>query len=168
MEEKKNSLSKHRRTQSEIEVITFTKPNTRLGKAGFIVPGELTDPDEQRFTLDLTAISSIEVGKSHSYWAARHSHAIYQLALRKEKLVILKSELRQLESQWRYRAGDSMPKWATQDAMMQNTEISERHKEIATLEAEVVVIEALVSSYDDFRQAASRELTRRFNERSES
>jgi hypothetical protein len=135
-----------------------------LLESGLLVPEEIQD-DEEIVPLDFTSVSSRDIGAVHSRFAVRHSHALYVMAKVAVELAHLKRDLRLDQAQFRARhAGDYKTKYELDDAMA----ISKRHKIISNriLEAETTyeVMQAVVQGYEDLRNAASREISRRLGE----
>lgn len=131
---------------------------------GLVVPDEIPS-DEDAVRLDFTRLSSRDLGNVHSRFAVRHAHAIFTLARRESALVTHRRNLRMAQAKFRQRhGGEFKNKYSLDDAMEQNKTIAAVLNEIALLEAERVVIEAVAQGYDDLRAAASREMFRRSSE----
>jgi hypothetical protein len=114
--------------------------------------------------LDFTVLNNREIGAIHSRYAVRHAHALFHTALAGTKLVTLRRDLRIAQSKFRLRH-KQQPKNIT-DAMMEDDEhIAKLFDRLAVAEAHVKMLEAVAQGYDDLRNAASREMTRRFSER---
>lgn len=135
-----------------------------LLESGLLAPEEIL-ADEEIVPLDFTSLPSRDIGAVHSRFAVRHSHALYVLAKVAVELAHLKRDLKLEQAQYRVRfKGDHKTKYELDDAMT----LSKRHQRISAdiLEAESTyeVMEALVRGYEDLRNAASREISRRLGE----
>lgn len=136
-----------------------------LADAGVIVPEEIPC-DEDTVPLDFTATSSREIGHLQSRYAVRHSHAIFAAAKLGSDIARLKRELRLAKAKFRL----SHPKEKVNiiAAMMEEDEgISELETELAEVEAREHLLQAVADGYQDIRDAASREISRRSAERAQ-
>lgn len=135
-----------------------------LKDEGLIAPDEISS-ELDSVPLDFTKLNSRQIGSVHSRYAVRHSHAIYQVAKRAGRLAGLKHDLRLEQAKFRHRnAKKYKTKYEIDDAMQLEDSIGDTLDEIAKLEAEKIVIEALAFGYEDLRNAASREMFRRSSE----
>jgi hypothetical protein len=135
-----------------------------LKDEGLIAPDEISSQLDS-VPLDFTRLNSRQVGAVQSRYAVRHSHAIFQVAKRAGRLAGLKHDLRLEQAKFRHRNEKKYKtKYALDDAMQLEDGIADTLDEIAKLEAEKVVIEALALGYEDLRNAASREMFRRSSE----
>lgn len=134
-----------------------------LKDAGLVAPDEIPT-DEVRVPLDFTELSNKGVGELHSHYAVRHAHAIFQAALNESRLVHLKRDLRIEQSKFRIR--NKAEKKNVVDAMMEDDErIAHLLSRISEQEAILKLVSAVAEGYEDFRNAASREMSRRIGER---
>jgi hypothetical protein len=134
-----------------------------LKEAGLVVPEEIPS-DEELVPLDFTSLSNRDVGSLHSRFAVRHSHALFHVALSASRLVRDRRRLRIAEA--KFRVIHSGEKKTDVDAMMEENEgISKLRDRIANHEAHHEIVQALMAGYEDMRNAASREMTRRIGER---
>lgn len=135
-----------------------------LRAEGLVVPNEIPSEDDA-VALDFTRISSRELGNVHSRFAVRHAYAIFTLARRESALVTKRRNLRMAQAKYRARhGGDYKNKYSLDDAMERTPSIRRVLDDIAKIEAERIVIEAVAQGYDDLRAAASREMYRRGSE----
>lgn len=135
-----------------------------LIESGLLAPEEIQD-DEEHVPLDFTSLTSRDIGAVHSRFAVRHSHALYVLAKVAVELAHLKRDLRLEQAQFRVRHSDDYKtKYELDDAMA----LTKRHKGISDriLEAESTyeVMQSIVQGFEDLRNAASREISRRLGE----
>lgn len=120
--------------------------------------------DEESVPLDFTTVSHREIGRIQSTFAVRHSHAIYHGALAESKLVRSRRDLRMAQAKFRVRFSDE--KKNVVDAMMEeDNHIARLLDRIAIQEAHLKLINAVAAGYEDLRNAASREMTRRLGEK---
>lgn len=135
-----------------------------LADLGIVVPTEIPSDDDV-VPFDFTRLSNRDLGALHSRYAVRHSHAIFQVALKSTRFVHLRRDLRIAQSRFRILHDDEKRKNVV-DAMMEDDEkISHLLDRIAISESEVKLLEAVAQAYEDIRNAASREMTRRISER---
>lgn len=135
------------------------------GDDGLLIPGKLSD-DEALAPLDFTSISSREVGRQHSYWAVRHSHLIFLVGNLRAEVGNAKHDLKNLETAWMLRhVGDFKTKWEAEAAALQNKKIKRIRARLVQAESSLTRYEALAESYQGLMQAASREISRRSDER---
>ena len=135
-----------------------------LKDEGLIAPDEISS-ELDSVPLDFTRLNSRQVGAVQSRYAVRHSHAIFQVAKRAGRLAGLKHDLRLEQAKFRHRnAKKYKTKYELDDAMQLEDSVGDMLDEIAKLEAEKLVIEALSVGYEDLRNAASREMFRRSSE----
>lgn len=135
-----------------------------LKSEGLVAPDEIPSV-EDAVSLDFTRLSSRELGNVHSRFAVRHAHAIFTLARRESALVSHRRNLRMVQAKFRARhSGDYKNKYSLDDAMEQSKPIRRLLDEIARIDAERIVVEAIAQGYDDLRAAASREMFRRSSE----
>lgn len=137
----------------------------RMVSDGLIIPGKLDD-NEALAPLDFTSISSREVGKQHSYWAVRHSHLIFLVGNLRAEVGNLKHDLKNTEAEWMLKhVGDFKTKWEAEYAMVRSKRIKKMRRSLSRAEASLIRYEALSESYEGLRNAASREIARRSDER---
>src|SRR5262245_55286928 len=133
-----------------------------LQRAGIIAPDEIPSDDDV-IPLDFTLVSSQEIGSIQSRYAVRHSHAIYHVALAGTRLVRYKRDLRIAQAKFRLQ-NPGKPKNIV-DAMMEDeSRISHLMDRIAVADAEIALLGAVAQGYEDIRNAASREISRRIGE----
>jgi len=132
---------------------------------GLIVPEKLDD-NEAHVPLDFTTASSRIVGQQYSHWSVRYSYLVYLVGLIDAELGNLKHDLKAAEAAWR-RANlqNFKAKYHADDAMWRNKKIKQLREKIAGLEATSTRYNGLLESYKALREAASREITRRTQER---
>jgi hypothetical protein len=134
-----------------------------LKNAGIVVPEEIPS-DEDSIRLDFTRLSNRDIGAIHSRYSVRHSHAIFHAAMGASNLVVCRRNLRIAEA--KFRIIHQGEKKTDVDAMMEaDKRISKRRNELAQIEANLEIINAVALGYEDIRNAASREMTRRIGER---
>jgi len=135
-----------------------------LKREGLIAPNEI-DSDSDAVPLDFTRLSSRQIGSVHSRFAVRHAHAIFVAAKRASSLTMLKRDLRLAQAKYRFKNSKKYKtKYELDDAMVMEDEISALLDTITKVEAELAVITAIALGYEDYRNAASREMFRRSNE----
>lgn len=136
-----------------------------LTDAGIIVPEEIPS-DEDSIPLDFTRLSSKGIGAIQSRYAVRHAHAIYNVAKLAADEASLKRDLRLERAKFRMKHKDE--KYNVVNAMMEDDEnIAEIEDKILEVQAKVVVLAAVAQGYEDLRNAASREMSRRIGERAQ-
>ena len=135
-----------------------------LADAGIIVPEEIPG-DDDRVPLDFTKLSSQHLGALQSRYAVRHSHAIFNAAKLAADLAGLKRDLRLEKAKFRlHHKGEKLN---VINAMMEEEEsIAEIEEALSEVEAKVGILGAIAAGYEDLRNAASREITRRIGEKS--
>lgn len=133
---------------------------------GLLVPGKI-DNDSMHAPLDFTSITSREVGRQHSEWAVRHSHLIYLLGIVRSEVANLKYDLKNAQAQWMVKHQKKYKnKWAAENAAgAKSLTIREMRERLAEAESRLAQYEALASAYQSLMQAASREMSRRADER---
>lgn len=120
--------------------------------------------DDDAVPLDFTTLSNKEIGSLHSRYAVRHAYAIFKTAEASTKLVHLKRDLR--IAQARFRVQNSDEKKNIVDAMMEEDDhIAHLLNRISVMEARVQLLDAVTHGYEDLRNAASREISRRIGEK---
>lgn len=134
-----------------------------LRDAGIIVPEEIPS-DEDRVPLDFTKLSSQHLGALQSRYAVRHAHAIFNTAKLAADLAGLKRDLRLEKAKFRlHHKGEKVN---IVNAMMEEDKtIVELESRFAEIEAKVNILDAVSTGYEDLRNAASREITRRIGEK---
>lgn len=136
-----------------------------LTDAGIIVPEEIPS-DEDSIPLDFTRLNSRGIGGIQSRYAVRHAHAIFNVAKLAADEAALKRDLRMEKAKFRMRHKDE--KLNVVNAMMEDEEsIAEIEDKILEVQAKVVVLTAVAQGYEDLRNAASREMSRRIGERAQ-
>jgi head-tail adaptor len=134
-----------------------------LAELGLIVPEEIPSDDDS-VPLDFTSASNRDIGSLHSRYAVRHAHAIFQAAKTEGKIATLKRDLRFQEAQFRIRNGGQ--KLNVVNAMMEDDEkITKLRDRLSKVEIEHKLVESVAEGYADIRNAASREIARRGDER---
>jgi hypothetical protein len=158
---------KSKKSSGELGKLTIATPQNSklqaLQRAGIIVPDEIPS-DDDLVPLDFTLASSQEIGSIQSRFAVRHSHAIYHVALAATGLVRLRRDLRMAQAKFRL-LNPGKPKNIVDAMMEEDTRISRMLDKIAIAEAEVGVLGAVAGGYEDIRNAASREISRRIGEK---
>jgi hypothetical protein len=162
-----SAAKKSSKFKNERRLRVATPTNRRLDalkESGLLAPEEIYD-DEEMVPLDFTVLSSRDIGGVHSRFAVRHSHALFAMALVAAELAHLRRDLKLYQAQYRVRhKGEYKVKYELDDAMA----LSKRHKsiteKITEAEALVTVMEAVVHGFEDLRNAASREISRRLGE----
>jgi len=135
-----------------------------LKEEGLIAPDEISST-EDAVPLDYTRLSSSELGAVHSRFAVRHSYAIYVTARYAFRLATLRASQRVEGAKFRFKHQDDYKrKYELDNALLTNKRYREREDEILQLEAKVEVFQALAQSFEDLRNAASREMFRRSSE----
>lgn len=134
-----------------------------LAEMGIVVPEEIPS-DDDLLPLDFTNASNRDIGGTHSRYAVRHAHAIFQAAKTQAKLGALKRDLRHAEAKFRIkRKGEKVN---VVNAMMEDDEhIMAVRDRVSKAEIELGLINAVAEGYEDIRNAASREISRRMGER---
>jgi hypothetical protein len=133
-----------------------------LADAGLIVPEEIPSDDDS-VPLDFTTLTNRDIGSLHSRYAVRHAYAIFQVALAGARVVTLRRDLRIAQAKFRLRNEDKLKNVV--DAMFEEDEhISKMLNRISEAEAHATLVEAVAQGYEDLRNAASREMTRRISE----
>lgn len=158
---------KSKKLQPSGERLTVATPQNSklrvLAEAGIIAPNEIPSNDDS-VPLDFTLLGNQEIGAIHSRYAVRHAHAIYHAALSSTNLVHMKRDLR--IAQAKFRVLNSKEKKNVVDAMMEDDKhIAKLLDRIAKTEIEVQLLNAVAAGYEDLRNAASREMTRRIGEK---
>lgn len=132
---------------------------------GLIVPQEMDDK-EAYAPLDFTSESSKIVGQQNSYWTVRFSHLVFLVGVLDSDLGNLKHDLKMKEAEWRRKNEKNFTaKYKADDAMWRNKEIKRMRTQVARAESSLKKYNALLESYRALREAASREITRRTQER---
>lgn len=122
------------------------------------------DAEDEIVPLDFTTLGNRDVGVVHSRFAVRHSHAIFHLARARGDAALLKRDIRIARAKFRIR--HKREKVNVVNAMMEDDEeIVKLEGKLAVAEAKVGVLDAVCLGYEDLRNAASREMTRRLGER---
>jgi hypothetical protein len=158
---------KSKKSKSNDERLKIATPQDSklraLKEAGLVVPEEIPT-DEDHVPLDFTSLSNKDVGALHSRYSVRHAHAIYQMALLAAEIVRRKRDSRIEEA--KFRVIHQGEKKTDVDAMMEDDEKIVKHRDrLAVLEARAEIMEAVAQGFDDLRNAASREMTRRIGEK---
>jgi hypothetical protein len=134
-----------------------------LSEAGILVPEEIPS-DADSVPLDFTRLNSRGIGSIHSRYAVRHSHAIFNVAKLAADLGHAKRDLKIIKGKFRVR--HKSEKVNVVNAMMEtDTEITGLEDTIMELEAKIEILDAVAKGYEDLRNAASREMSRRMGER---
>lgn len=128
-----------------------------------IVPVEL-DPDERSVPLDLTEPSSVEVGHVHSEFNARLAYALTNAGMLESHLIELRRSVKLLKADFAVRHIDEK-KTDRDAAATLHKPIREIEDEIASEEANMKILEGVIGGYVKIVEGASREISRRENER---
>ena len=147
--------------------LTVRTPQTSalqyLSDAGIVVPEEIPS-DEDRVPLDFTTLNPRRLGALHSRYAVRHSHIIFQVAKVAADAAAVKRDLRLVKA--KFRLSHRGEKLNVINALMEEEEeIVKLETLLAEVEAKVGILSAIAEGYEDLRNAASREMTRRIGER---
>lgn len=138
-----------------------------LADEGIVVPSEIPS-DEDSVPLDFTRLSRRDVGAVHSRYAARHAHAIFRAAVRASSIATIKRNLRFEKAKFRMgKQGEFKHKYELDDAMEFHPRIAKLEKRLLRFETELQVIDAVAAGYEDLRNAASREMSRRSSEQAQ-
>lgn len=133
---------------------------------GLIVPGQINDDKDIFAPLDFTSISAKEVGRQHSIWAVRLSHLLYLSGNLRAEIGNLKHDLKNMESSWMVRRqGGFKYKWEAEHAMGRSKRIKSLRDSLNRADETLTRYEALGESYRMLMMAASREMSRRTDER---
>jgi len=153
------------RTTKLLKVATPRDENLKfLRREGLIAPDEV-DPENDAVAFDFTRLTGRQVGAVHSRYAVRHAHAIYVAARRASRLIMLKRDLKIEYAVQRSRnKGKYKNKWELDDELLVRPEIQRLEKDIAVIEAELEIINAVAAGYEGIRNGASREMYRRGSE----
>lgn len=101
----------------------------------------------------------------HSRYAVRHSYAIYVASRYAFRLATLRASQRVEAAKFRFRhADDYQRKYELDNALQMNSRFRKVEDKILALEAKVEILNAVALSYEDIRNAASREMFRRGSE----
>lgn len=134
-----------------------------LRDAGIIVPEEIPS-DEDSVPLDFTRLSNRGIGQMQSRYAVRHAHAIFNAAKLSADAAQLKRDMRLEKAKFRLR--NKGEKVNVVNSMMEEDDtIVEIEDRLTEVEMKVDLIVAIAAGYEDLRNAASREMTRRLSER---
>jgi hypothetical protein len=135
-----------------------------LRDEGLIAPDEIPS-HEDAVPLDYTRLTSRQLGAVHSRYAVRHSHAIFVAATNAYRLASLRASQRVEAAKFKFRHGDDYSrKYELDNALQMDKKFRKREDEILDLEAKVELLNAVALSYEDLRNAASREMFRRSSE----
>lgn len=136
-------------------------------KKGLLTPNRLDDDKEDFSPLDFTSISSREVGRQHSAWAVRQAHLIFLIGNLRAEIGNARHELKNAESEWLIQhSGEFKTKWEAEYAVGRRSKRVKRLREkLSRGESSLSRYEALSESYKVLREAASREMSRRADER---
>lgn len=150
--------------------LRFSIPTDTARREDFVKNQLLTpnrlEEKEDIVPLDFTSISSREVGRQHSVWAVRHSHLIFLVGNLRAEVGNAKYDLKNIEAEWMLKhVGDFKTKWEAEYAMVRSKKIRRMRKQLSRAEASLIRYEALAESYEGLRNAASREIARRSDER---
>lgn len=137
----------------------------RLAERGMVIPGRLDD-GEAEIPLDLTTLTSRDVGRQFSYWSIRHAHAIVQVAIKKEEHARLAYDKKMAEAKWfRIHSAEYRTVKDAQAAMLANKEIKSINFKLMKAETSADLLEAVSRSYEVLMKACSREMSRRLGEK---
>jgi hypothetical protein len=162
-----SAKKKSKKSSASEESLTVATPQSSalrvLREAGIIAPDEIPSDDDS-VPLDFTRLNNQAIGAIHSRYAVRHAHAIFHAAVASTKLVKLRRDLRIVQAKFRVKNTDE--KKNVVDAMMEeDPHIAKQLDKITEMEIQVKLIEAVAEGYEDLRNAASREMTRRIGEK---
>jgi hypothetical protein len=133
-----------------------------LANAGILVPDEIPSDDDS-IPLDFTTVGNRDIGAIHSRYAVRHAHAIFQAAKTGARVAALKRDLRFSEAKFRIKHKGQ--KLNVVNSMMEDDEhITKQRDRVSKVEIETKLIETVALGYEDIRNAASREISRRIGE----
>jgi len=153
-----------KKPKGELKIST---PRTRALKwaadAGIVVPGDIP-LDDERVPLDFTRLSSSGIGELQSRYAVRHAHAVYNAAIMESDILMLRRELKIEQARFRVHHR-GVPKNVVDAMMEEHDRIGDLLDRISEIEIKLVVLEAVVKTYEGIRNAASREISRRSGER---
>lgn len=136
-----------------------------LGEAGIVVPEEIPS-DEDHVPLDFTKLSSKGIGSIQSRYAVRHAHAIFNVAKLAADEAHLKRDLKMAKAKFRMKHRGE--KLNVVNAMMEDDEeIAEFEDKLLEVAMKIGVLTAVAQGYEDLRNAASREMSRRIGERAQ-
>lgn len=122
--------------------------------------------DEDHVPLDFTKLSSKGIGGIQSRYAVRHSHAIFNVAKLAADQAHLRRDLRMEKAKFRMKHRNE--KLNVVNAMMEDDPtISEFEDKLMEIDAKIGVLSAVAQGYEDLRNAASREMSRRIGERAQ-
>lgn len=111
-------------------------------------------------------MSSRGIGGIQSRYAVRHAHAIFNVAKLATDEGHLKRDLRMAKAKFRMR--NRGEKLNIVNAMMEDDEeISEFEDKLLEVAMKIGVLTAVAQGYEDLRNAASREMSRRIGERAQ-
>ena len=164
----RNSVKKKSSRGTTDDVLTIATPKGEqlkfLRDEGLIAPDEIPS-NEDAVPLNFTRLDSRQLGAMHSRYAVRHSHAIYVVSRYAFRLATLRAGQRVDAAKFRFRYSDDYKrKYELDAALSMNKRYRKREDEILQLEAKVDVLNAVALSYEDLRNAASREMFRRGSE----
>jgi hypothetical protein len=135
-----------------------------LRDEGLIAPDEIPT-NEDAVPLNFTRLDSRQLGAMHSRYAVRHSHAIYVAARYAFRLATLQASQRVEAAKFRFRhTDDYQRKYELDNALQMNQRYRKVEDKILALSAQVEILNAVALSYEDLRNAASREMFRRGSE----
>lgn len=162
----KKKSGKSQGDEGKLTVATPTNQKLRfLTEAGIVVPEEIPS-DEDRVPLDFTDLSSKGIGGIQSRYAVRHAHAIFNVAKLATDEAHLKRDLRMVKAKFRLKHKGE--KLNIVNAMMEDDEeISKIEDKLLEVAMKMGVLTAVAQGYEDLRNAASREMTRRIGERAQ-
>lgn len=164
-----NSAKKKSVKSQDEPMLKIATPSSRrlrfLTEAGIVVPEEIPS-DEDHVPLDFTKLGSKGIGAIQSRYAVRHAHAIFNVAKLATDEAHLKRDLRMTKAKFRMK--NKGEKLNVVNAMMEDDkEISEFIDKLLEVEMKVAVLTAVAQGYEDLRNAASREMSRRIGERAQ-
>lgn len=133
--------------------------------SGIVVPDDL-DPSEETIPLDFTRLSDRRVGAVHSRFAVRMAHGLYARASVSTRLLQLKRKhiLDLAKFRARYREDFKTIK-ECDEAFSLSPFGSKLERHIMELEIKNEILGAVVAGFEQIVKAASREMTRRGDER---
>jgi hypothetical protein len=116
---------------------------------------------ERIFPADLSSLSDDELGIHLSYWTGWCASAEYQLAIIESKLIDAKQDFDEATAMY---FATKLSK-DSRSTMMATPSIARKKRAVTALEKDYAVVKALLSGYERFYTATSREVTRRENSR---
>jgi hypothetical protein len=141
-----------RRSKELVESLGLTAPN--LPQTELIFPA------------DLSMMHSEDLGAHLSYWASLCAYGHSKVAVLEGALIIAKQQLDEEVSMRLYaKQGHQGTATEKKSAVMSSKAVRGLFQKVATIEADLKVLKAVVMGYDMKNSAISREISRRHNEK---